>query len=147
MYSHLRERTAMIRYALKCKEGHSFESWFKSADAFDALAEAGHLSCSVCGGGGIEKALMAPKVSQPVERPLAAPATEAEKAITALRKKVEESATYVGGSFAKEARAIHDGEKPDRPIWGQATAPEAKSLIEDGIPVAPLPFGPSDKAN
>lgn len=138
----------MIRYTLRCKDGHAFESWFQSASAFDALSEAGHLTCSVCGGGGIEKALMAPKVApKQTDRPLAAPATEAETAIAALRKKVEENATYVGGAFAKEARDIHEGTKPGRAIWGQATAPEAKSLIEDGIPVAPLPFGPRDKAN
>jgi len=53
----------MIRYALKCAEGHSFESWFQSADAFDGLAAKGLVSCAVCGGTDVKKALMAPKVA------------------------------------------------------------------------------------
>lgn len=138
----------MIRYALKCAEGHDFDSWFQSADAFDGLAEKGLLSCAVCGSSKVQKALMAPKVTtdQP-EKPLARPASEMERKIAEMRDKLEREATYVGGRFAEEARAIHDSEKPDRPIWGEANLQEAKSLIEDGIPVAPLPFMPKSKAN
>lgn len=64
-----------------------------------------------------------------------------------LKRKVEENADYVGMSFATEARAIHDGTAPERPIYGEANLKEAKSLIEDGVPVAPLPFMPKKKAN
>ena len=28
----------MIQYALKCSNGHTFDSWFQSASAFDRLA-------------------------------------------------------------------------------------------------------------
>ena len=35
----------MIRYNLKCDQGHAFDSWFASASAFDSLAGAGHLAC------------------------------------------------------------------------------------------------------
>ncbi|KIT14421.1 DUF1178 family protein [Jannaschia aquimarina] len=153
----------MIRYALKCAEGHDFESWFQSAEAYDTLAASGHLSCTICGGSDVRKALMAPKVAandarsdapsdatppaRPLSNPGAAPSNPAEAAIAALREKVEKTATYVGGAFAKEARAIHEGEKPDRPIWGEANATEARALIEDGVPVAPLPFRPKSKSN
>ena len=145
----------MIRYTLRCAEGHDFESWFQSAEAYDALASSGHLACAVCGGGGVEKALMAPKVTaakavaEPAnaDRPLSRPANPMEAAIAKLREKVERESTYVGGKFAAEARAIHAGEKPDRPIWGEATGAEARSLAEDGVPVAPLPFRPRAKSN
>ena len=146
----------MIRYALRCTDGHDFESWFQSAQAFDSLKASGHLACAVCGGAEVEKALMAPKVGakavaapEPAnaDRPLAKPATKMEVALAELRRKVEAHATYVGGAFAKEARAIHDGEKPDRPIYGEATPAEARSLVEDGVPIAPLPFRPKAKAN
>lgn len=53
----------MIKYSLRCAEGHDFESWFASADAYDALAEAGRLSCAVCGHAGVEKAMMAPRIA------------------------------------------------------------------------------------
>ena len=52
----------MIKYSLRCADGHAFESWFASAAAYDALEEAGRLSCAVCGGGDVGKALMAPRV-------------------------------------------------------------------------------------
>jgi len=146
----------MIRYALKCPDGHSFESWFQSADAFDGLAAKGLVSCAICGGTDVKKALMAPKVAGDAphapaaerERPLtAAPKHPAEQMLRALREHVEKTSTYVGGNFAKEARAMHLGEAPEKPIHGEANAAEAKSLIEDGVPIMPLPILPKPKAN
>ncbi|MBY5931902.1 DUF1178 family protein [Tateyamaria omphalii] len=141
----------MIKYALKCADGHDFESWFAGADAFDSLKAAGHLSCSVCGTSDVAKAIMAPRVSTAKEGApepdLSAPGSEVEAAMTKMREAVEKNATYVGGNFASEALAQHLGEQPDRPIWGEANREEAKQLIEDGVPVAPLPFIPSRKAN
>ena len=64
-----------------------------------------------------------------------------------MRRHVEENSDYVGLSFAAEARKIHEGEAPERNIWGEAKPDEAKALIEDGIPVAPLPFLPKRQAN
>jgi hypothetical protein len=137
----------MIRYTLKCAEAHNFDSWFQSADAFDKLVGAGMVSCSVCGSAKVEKAIMAPVVrparkgaTPAAERPLSAPATPAEQAFRELRQKIEANSENVGKDFAREARAIHDGDAPERPIIGEARPEEAKSLIEDGIPVAPLPW-------
>ncbi|MEX5727120.1 hypothetical protein Ga0609869_000473 [Rhodovulum iodosum] len=146
----------MIRYNLTCAKGHRFDSWFQSADAFDNLMARGMVSCAVCGGGGVEKGLMAPRVatgeagtpgSAPPERPLSAPASPAEQALAELRRKVEQNAEYVGLRFAQEARDIHDGAAPERPIYGEARLDEAKKLIDEGVPVAPLPFAPRRKTN
>ena len=138
----------MIRYSLKCEDGHEFDSWFQSADAFDRLLEAGHVTCSVCGTLGVEKAIMTPQVLAPKEkkdssekRPLSAPASPAEQALASLRKFVEKNAENVGEKFAREARAIHYGEAPERSIYGKAKTEDAKALIEDGIPISPLPWG------
>ena len=138
----------MIRYALKCEDGHEFESWFESAAAFDRLVEQGHVTCSVCGALGVEKAIMSPRIRAPKARagssearPLSGPASPAEQALSELRKVVEKHAENVGNRFAKEARAIHDGDAPERPIYGSAKTDDARALIEDGIPVAPLPWG------
>ena len=65
--------------------------------------------------------------------------------IKELRKKVEESCEYVGDKFPEEARAMHDGESPERSIYGKTTKLEAKLLLEEGIPVVPLPW--HDKRN
>lgn len=139
----------MIQYALKCESDHSFDSWFQSATAFDKLEAAGLLQCSVCGSANVSKAVMAPRVSAGAEeiRPLSAPLSPAEQAVAEMRKKIEENADYVGTGFVAEARAIHDGTAPERAIYGEARLGDAKKLIEDGVPVAPLPFGPNRKMN
>lgn len=141
----------MVRYSLRCSEGHGFESWFASAKAFDDLAAGGHLACAECGTGRVEKAPMAPAVraerQAPAPRPLSAPADPREAALAKLRRHVEETSDYVGLSFAAEARRMHEGEAPERSIWGEARPDEARALLEDGIPVAPLPFVPKRQAN
>lgn len=131
----------MIRYALRCENAHSFDSWFGSSADFDRLQAAGHVSCAVCGSTAVEKDLMAPSVATaPAERPLSAPASPAEQALAELRRKIEAESEDVGREFAREARRIHDGEAPARPIIGEARPAEAKALLEDGIAVAPLPW-------
>lgn len=135
----------MIRYTLKCAKGHDFDGWFASAAAFDKLHAAGMVACTLCGATDVEKALMAPAVRAD-ERPLSQPDPRAE-ALAALRRAVEENSDYVGMNFAAEARAIHDGTAPERSIYGEARPEEARALIEDGIPVAPLPFAGPRKTN
>ena len=148
----------MIQYALKCADGHTFDSWFKSAEAFDKLAAAGMVQCAVCGSDQVEKAMMTPRVrpgrkaAEPApevapERPLSQPASPAEQAIAELRRKVEETSDYVGRNFASEARAMHLGEAPERAIYGEARPEDARALIEEGVPVTPLPFTPNRKTN
>lgn len=133
----------MIKYRLTCADGHDFESWFASSADFDRVSAAGHLSCAVCGGPDVEKALMAARVanSGTEDRPLSRPASAAEQAVRALRAKIEAHSEDMGRDFATEARKIHDGDAPERPIHGQAKATDARALIEDGIPIAPLPWG------
>lgn len=135
----------MIRYSLKCTDGHPFESWFKSADAFADLSARGLVECPDCGSRSVEKTLMAPAVSK--DKPLRSPRDSREADLAKLREAVEKNSEYVGLKFADEARAMHLGDKPSRAIYGEAKVEEAKALIEDGIPVAPLPFKPSKQAH
>lgn len=144
----------MIRYTLKCQDGHGFDSWFRDADGFSAQQAAGQIVCPVCGSTAIDKELMAPAVrpgraaeGKPATPSLGTPASELEAAIAALKKKIEESSEYVGMNFAAEARAMHAGDAPERAIHGEARPEEARQMIEDGLPVAPLPFIPARKVN
>ena len=80
------------------------------------------------------------------------PPAEVKKAIEALAKaqaKALENSTYVGENFAKEAREMHYGERDAEVIHGQASLEEAKELVEEGVPVAPLPLpvAPPEKLN
>jgi hypothetical protein len=140
----------MICYALLCSADHSSESWFQSSDGFDRLLAEGRVTCPTCGTRQMRKALMAPAVQgteRPAEAPVATPPApeDVERAIAALRKQVEENSDYVGLNFAAEARRIHAGDAPERSIYGETRPDEARKLIEDGVPVAPLPFVPRRK--
>ncbi|MFZ5961901.1 DUF1178 family protein [Thalassococcus sp. BH17M4-6] len=139
----------MISYSLRCRDDHRFDSWFQSADAFDKLRKSGMVTCAVCGSTEVEKAIMAPRVStsEREARPLSGPRSPAEQAVAELRKKVESTADYVGKDFAKQARDMHDGISPERPIWGEARPDEARKLLQDGVPVLPLPGLPKRKTN
>jgi hypothetical protein len=139
----------MIHYALKCGCGHAFDSWFQSAEAFDKLAGAGHLTCSACGSAEVTKAVMAPRLAteRAVRAPMAKQTTSTESPLEKLRRHVEQNSEYVGSRFVQEVRQMHVGDAPERAIYGEASGAEAKSLIEDGIPIAPLPFMPSRKTN
>lgn len=146
---------AMIRYDLKCADGHVFEAWFASSSAFDEQVDRGLVACAVCGSGNVEKSLMAPRVpkkgnTQPDggDKPMMSAPVPKEIAdkLAALRKEVEANSDYVGKDFATEARKIHLGETEARSIWGEASKEDAKALVDDGVPVAPLPFMPKRDA-
>lgn len=154
----------MIRYTLKCSAGHSFESWFASSAAFDGLHRSGQLECAVCGSRTLDRAPMAPPVrtSRPgaVATPpptgrdaggqhslSAPPDGKLARMVRALRNRIERETDDVGPRFAEEARAIHTGDAPERAIRGEATPHEAQRLVEDGIPVLPLPFLDTKKTN
>jgi hypothetical protein len=143
----------MIQYSLKCENDHSFDSWFASADAYDKLADNGMVSCAVCGSTKVSKSIMAPRVrttkgkEAPTAPTLPTEKSAEEQAMAEMRAKVEQNSEYVGTNFATEARSMHLGDAPERAIYGEAKPEEAKSLIEDGIPVTPLPFMPTRKSN
>lgn len=133
----------MIKYSLKCSQDHVFESWFESLEAYDKLHKGNMISCSICGDTFVEKTLMSPQVTPGRKKAkLSEPASPAETALKKLRKDIETNADNVGKNFANEARAMHYGDKPERAIYGQTKPDEAKSLIEEGVPVTPLPWGP-----
>lgn len=148
----------MINYSLKCSNKHSFDSWFQSADAFEKLQKAGMVTCAICGSTQVTKAIMAPRVNTaaapaPIAQPNAAqkslqgPPHPAQQALKDFKAHMEKNADYVGSDFAQEARDMHYGLTPERAIYGEAKVTEAKKLMEEGIPVVPLPFDPKRKTN
>jgi hypothetical protein len=141
----------MIVFDLACSQGHVFEAWFGTSDNYEDQRRRRLVSCPICGAADVDKAPMAPNVaakgnsgSRSVPMRGGPPAPPEVKTMLAALAKVQakllEGSEHVGPRFAAEARAIHDGDAPDRQIHGQATREEAKALIEDGVPVAPLPL-------
>jgi hypothetical protein len=136
----------MIVFDLRCGDGHVFEAWFGSSAAFEAQRADGLIACPMCGAVEVEKAVMAPNVAPKGNRAAAdtpPPPAKVKAALAAMAQaqaKALATSEWVGSGFAAQARAMHDGDVPDRPIHGQATLADAKALVEDGVPIAPLPF-------
>jgi hypothetical protein len=135
----------LIIFDLRCgMQGHVFEAWFGSSDDYEEQQSRGLVACPICGSKAIAKAPMAPSLGARGNRGLSSDDAQKVKAMlaaaAAVQKKMLEGSESVGERFADEARAIHLGESAARAIHGRATSDEAESLIEDGIPVASLPF-------
>lgn len=138
----------MIRYALICEHAHEFEGWFGSSGDFDDQQDRGLLACPVCESKAVRKQIMAPAVAgtrRTVQDEAGSTRAMMLEAMGRLRQHVEDTFDDVGDGFAKEARAIHEGKAEVRGIYGQATPSEVKELVEDGVPVAPLPPEPPKK--
>ena len=131
----------MIVFDLRCGAGHVFEAWFANGAAYADQRAAGQVACPLCGDGAIEKAAMAPAVGT---KGNAGPPPAAVKAfiakLAAEQAKTLEKSTWVGKAFPERARAMHAGDEAHATIHGQATVAEAKALVEEGVPVAPLPL-------
>jgi len=144
----------VIVFDLACRNaGHVFEIWFGSTSDYDDQKARGLVSCPYCGSTDVDKAVMAPNVAakgnsrsetpaMPVPAAANLPSPEAFKAMVSklaeVQSKMLEGSDYVGSKFADEARSMHHGEQDSRPIHGQTSPEEAKALIEEGVPVAPL---------
>jgi hypothetical protein len=140
----------MIKYALGCAKGHEFESWFPDSSAYEKQRKRGLVGCPECGSIEIEKRIMAPAVvggeRAPVAETTPAPGPliddkrrQAREMVALLRREIEANTDDVGGRFPEVARAMHNGDEPERAIRGRASAAEAKALIEEGVHVMPMP--------
>jgi hypothetical protein len=144
----------MIVFDLRCAVGHVFEAWFASSGAFEEQRDRRLVACPVCGDDDVAKAVMAPNVGAKGNRgsgvpavPAAAKALLAE--VAAAQARALADSRWVGRDFAREARAMHEGDAPQALIHGQATAQEAKALVDDGVAIAPLlvPITPPERIN
>jgi len=163
----------MIRYALYCEHDHPFEAWFGSSSDYDVQAARGQVECPMCLSTVVRKQVMSPAISTSKRRAaepsamvpaadaspdgvasqeVASPEAQAQmrtmmmEAMSQVRRHVEDTFDYVGDSFAKEARDIHEGRSEQRGIYGEASPKEIQALRNDGITVAPLPPAPVVKS-
>lgn len=142
----------MIVFDLKCAGGHVFEAWFASGAAYEDQRGAGQVRCPLCDSADVTKAAMAPGIPAKGNRtsPAGDPRVKHVLAeLAAAQAKALDGSEWVGRSFAARARAMHAGEEERATIHGQATLGEAKALVEEGVPVAPLPLPvtPPDQLN
>ena len=124
----------MIVFDLQCRDGgETFEAWFRSNADYEEQRDAGLVQCPVCQSANIDKAPMAPRVPRKgLDNPLAR--------LAAMQTELLKNSRWVGDEFTDTARAMHSGEIAPEQVHGNATLEQAKSMADDGIPVAPLPL-------
>ena len=124
----------MIVFDLQCRDGgETFEAWFRSSADFERQHGEGLVECPFCRSVNVGKAPMAPRVPRKgSDSPLSR--------LAEIQSEMLKESRWVGDRFEETARAIHSGEMEPQQVHGSATIEQAKSLIEDGVPVAPLPL-------
>jgi hypothetical protein len=124
----------LIVFDLSCLDGgETFEAWFRSGSDFETQRSGGLVECPFCRSTNIAKAPMAPRLpkkgsANPIAR------------LAAAQAEMLKDSRWVGDEFTDTARAMHSGEAPLEQVHGNATLEQARSLAEDGVPVAPLPL-------
>ena len=124
----------MIVFDLQCLDGgETLEAWFGSNADYEEQRAGGFVQCPMCRSSNVAKAPMAPRVPRKGgDNPL--------QQLAAIQSELLKNSRWVGDEFAETARAMHSGEIEHEQVHGSASLEQAKSLVEDGVPVAPLPL-------
>ena len=135
----------MIKYNLKCLNGHEFESWFLDSNEFDKLNQRKLLECIFCSSRKINKSIMAPMVKVTKEKKndlkISNQKLQNEKTkLIKIRKFIENNFEYVGENFSKKVREVYYDKKSKKMIYGVTTQEERKELEEEGIDLLSIPW-------
>jgi len=135
----------MIVLNLHCAEGHQFEGWFPSSAAFETQCQQGLVTCAVCSSTAISRLPSNPRIGKNTAPSQTAEPPQASQVLAAVMQamaQVAATSENVADQFPDEARKIHYGEAEARSIRGLATREETLELLEEGIPILPLPIPP-----
>jgi len=141
----------MIKYILKCKNKHEFESWFLNSVEFERLKEKKLIKCIFCKSQNVEKSIMSPGILGSSKKEDKNFLTNEEfikvkKDLLRIRKFVEKNFEFVGDRFPQEVRNVYYDKKEKKNIYGSATTEERDELKEEGIDLTIVPWI-SDKEN
>jgi hypothetical protein len=129
-------------FSLQCGQGHGFEGWFASEDAFVDQGDRGLLECPFCSSREVQRLPSAPRLNLSASREVVCERTPERQSVEALwlraMRHVMTQTEDVGDRFADEARRIHYGETAERGIRGRTSGEEAQALRDEGIDVVPL---------
>jgi len=128
----------MIRFTLRCPDGHEFEAWFRNGDTYDRQAKRGEVRCPDCGSPKVTKAIMAPSIAKggraaPVEAPAAndKPSAAAEPRATAASEPTaagEPAAMHVAGKMREALREMRAFIEKNAEYVGPRFADEARKM-------------------
>ena len=134
----------MIKYNLKCKNKHEFESWFSNSKEFEKLRSKKLIECIFCKSKNIEKTIMSPSVlnkEETVQRKKSfQDFKKVQKELIKIRKFVEKNFENVGKNFPREVRNVYYDNRKNKNIYGRATPEETEELKEEGIEIASIPW-------
>ena len=135
----------MIKYNLKCKNKHEFESWFSDSKEFDRLKRKNLIECIFCQSKKVEKSIMAPNVANTKLQNKQKQISNLEmknfkKDLIKLRKFVEKNFEYVEHNFANKVREVYYDKKSKKNIYGTTTDEEKEELKEEGIDLLNIPW-------
>ena len=133
----------MIKYNLKCYNGHEFESWFSNSKEYDKLKNKKLLECIYCSSKKINKSIMSPTILNSKDKEIETInqklKNEKNKLIN-LRKYVEKNFDFVGKDFSKKVREVYYDKKNKKAIYGTTTPKEREELAEEGIDLFSIPW-------
>ena len=134
----------MIKYNLKCKNKHEFESWFSDSKEFEKLRSKNMIECSFCKTKSVTKSIMSPRIASKEQKEKNNQSLKEIKKIRKdllkMRKFVEKNFEYVGDHFPREVRSIYYDKSKNKNIYGTATPEEAEQLSEEGIELTTIPW-------
>ena len=141
----------MIKYNLKCKNKHEFESWFSDSKEFEKLRQKKIIECTLCGTKNVQKSIMSPSIlskNQKVKNIQSARyLKKIRKDLLKMRNFIEKNFNYVGDNFPQEVRNIYYDKNKNKNIYGKATPEEAEELREEGIELTTIPWIDNKKEN
>jgi len=134
----------MIKYNLKCKNKHEFESWFSDSKEFEKLRSRNMIECIFCKTRSVTKSIMSPRVlskeQEGKHNHSLKEIRKIKKDLLKMRKFVEKNFKYVGDHFPREVRNIYYDKSKNKNIYGTATPEETEELKEEGIELTTIPW-------
>ena len=134
----------MIKYNLKCKNKHEFESWFLDSKEFEKLKSKKMIECTFCGTKIIEKSIMSPNILNNDEnenrKKTSKNLKKMREDLIKMRNFVEKNFEYVGKDFPREVRNIYYDKRKNKNIYGKATQEQTEELKEEGIDLTTIPW-------
>ena len=134
----------MIKYLLKCKNKHEFESWFSNSKEYEKLKKKKLIECIFCKSQNVDKSIMSPNVvgKKNIEDKIFnnKEFIKIKKDLIKIKKFVEKNFEFVGDRFPREVREVYYDNKKNKNIYGTASLKERLELEEEGIELASIPW-------
>ena len=134
----------MIKYNLKCKNKHEFESWFSDSKEFERLKQNSLIECVFCNTKKIENSIISPNIVNKDQGESTKKTLKDIKKIRndllKMRSFIEKNFEYVGKDFTREVRNIYYDKGKNKNIYGSATEKETEELKDEGIELTTIPW-------